>query len=1054
MAAIPFATAAFTPLWVRDAQISPDGKSIVFAYKGDLWLVSSAGGQATRLTTSADYDGTPVWSPDSRQIAFASNRHGNDDVYIMDATGGPARRLTYNSAAETPEAFTPDGKHVVYSASIQAPTASVQFPTSRLSQLYEVPADGKGAPRQSLGVTAQKISYIPDGKGKYLYQDVKGMENEWRKHQHSSVARDIWLYDPASGRHTNLTHREAEDRNPVATKDGYYYLSERDGGSMNVYYSPLSDPSQARAITTFRDHPVRFLSMSDTGTLCYTYDGELYTQSAGGKPSKVAIEITDDYANTPYKLSVPKPSEMTVSPDGKYIAFISRGDVFVTSVEYATTKQISKTPEAETWIAWGDDSKSLYYTSERDGKYTIYKASMGRADDPNIVNATIIEEAPVIKTDSHERAMPKISPDGKKMAFVLDRNIIAVRDMESGKVKNLTDGSTYKQRDGDLKFYWSPDSKWLALEVTDRDPYTDIAILNVEDGTLKNITRSGYFDQQPRWTADGNAILFASEKYGMRNHASWGSMYDVMMVFVNQDAYDNYKLNKEDAEIDKEAKKNLDDDDEDDKTINVELDGIEDRVVRLTPFSSDLLDYVLNADGETLYFLTKSDGNNMLWTRDMREGKVEMLKTVPSTLRAFETSADGKKIFMLGSAMQQFNPSNQKLTPITYSGTMTIDPEAERQFMFDNIVREEAQRFYDKGMHGVDWPKLTDHYRQFLPHINNNHDFTEMLSEMLGELNVSHTGARMYSSSTSNSERTASLGLLYDMTWTGDGLKVTEVLPKGPFGNAGSKVKPGVIIESINGEKITPQNDYTTLLTDIAGQKTLVTIYDPATKERWDEVVKPISSSAMSDLMYKRWVDARAADVDRWSNGRLGYVHIKSMNDAAFRELYSQALGKYNDREGIVVDIRWNGGGRLHEDVEAFLTGEKYLTQMIRGQRSCDMPSRRWNKPSVMLMSEACYSNAHGTPWVYKHQGIGKLVGMPVPGTMTSVNWVDMQDPNMYYGIPVVGYLTAEGNYLENSQLEPDVKVTNSPEDLLSGEDRMLRTAVETLLNDLKTTDK
>ncbi len=215
------------------------------------------------------------------------------------------------------------------------------------------------------------------------------------------------------------------------------------------------------------------------------------------------------------------------------------------------------------------------------------------------------------------------------------------------------------------------------------------------------------------------------------------------------------------------------------------------------------------------------------------------------------------------------------------------------------------------------------------------------------------------------------------------------------------------------------------------------------------EVVTPVSQGAISDLLYRRWVRRRAAQVDSLSNGRLGYVHIESMSDDSFRPMYSALFGKYNNREGVVVDIRWNGGGRMHEDIEALLTGQKYLTQVIRGKDVCEMPSRRWNKPSVMLVAEPCYSNAHGTPWVYQHQKIGKVVGMPVPGTMTSVNWVTMQDPTMIFGIPVIGYRTAEGNYLENTQLEPDVKVANSPESIVTGEDTQLRVAVETLLRQI-----
>ena len=205
----------------------------------------------------------------------------------------------------------------------------------------------------------------------------------------------------------------------------------------------------------------------------------------------------------------------------------------------------------------------------------------------------------------------------------------------------------------------------------------------------------------------------------------------------------------------------------------------------------------------------------------------------------------------------------------------------------------------------------------------------------------------------------------------------------------------------------------------------------------------------MSDLLYKRWVRNRAADVERWSNGRLGYLHIEAMNDDSFRPIYADLLGKYNQCDGVVIDVRFNGGGRMHEDIEVLFSGEKYLTQVVRGVETCDMPSRRWNKPSIMVTCEACYSNAHGTPWVYQHQGIGKVVGMPVPGTMTSVNWVTLQDPSLYFGIPVIGYRTAEGYYLENHQLTPDIIVANDPADIVAGEDAQLRTAVEELLRQI-----
>lgn len=393
------------------------------------------------------------------------------------------------------------------------------------------------------------------------------------------------------------------------------------------------------------------------------------------------------------------------------------------------------------------------------------------------------------------------------------------------------------------------------------------------------------------------------------------------------------------------------------------------------------------------------------------------------------------------------NMASDELKPVTYQAQAKMDLAAEREYMFNHVYKQQKKRFYNTDMHGVDWDAMSAAYRKFLPHIDNNYDFAELLSEWLGELNVSHTGGRYYASG--QSEPTASLGLLFDWNYRDKGMRIAEVIEKGPFDNASTKAKAGIIIEKIDGTEITPEMDYYTLLNDKAKKKTLVSLYNPQTKERWEEVVIPISGSALNTLLYTRWVKQRAADVDRWSGGRLGYVHIESMGDDSFRSVYSDILGKYNNREGIVIDTRFNGGGRLHEDIEILFSGKKYFTQVVRGREACDMPSRRWNKPSIMVTCEANYSNAHGTPWVYRHRNIGKLVGMPVPGTMTSVSWERLQDPSLVFGIPVVGYRLPDGSYLENSQLEPDIKVANSPETIVKGEDTQLKVAVEELLKKL-----
>ena len=1090
LAAVSVGYAAVTPLWMRDARISPDGSEIVFCYKGDIYKVSAQGGTAVQLTTQASYEANPVWSPDGEQIAFASDRNGNFDLFIMSADGGAARRLTYHSASEIPSTFTPDGKYVLFSASIQDPATSALFPTSAMTELYRVPVEG-GNTEQVLGTPAEWVCFDKAGSN-FLYQDRKGFEDEWRKHHTSSIARDIWLYDTQTGEHTNLTNRNGEDRNPVYAPDGksVYFLSERNGGSFNVYSFPLNAPQQVKPVTTFRTHPVRFLSVSDKGTLCYAYDGELYTQLPNSRPQKVKVELVrdDDKDIASFRFSQGATSAC-VSPDGKQVAFIVRGDVFVTSTNYPTTKQITNTPAGESGLSFAPDIRTLVYASERTGNWQLYMAKIIRKEDPNFPNATLIEEEVLLPSKTVERRYPQYSPDGKEIAFIEDRNRLMVLNLETKKVRQVTDGSTWYNTGGGFDYEWSPDGKWFTLEFIGNrhDPYSDIGIVSAQGGAITNLTNSGYMSGSPRWVLDGNAVLFQTERYGMRAHASWGSQQDVMLVFLNQDAYDRYRLSKEDFELLKEFEKEQkkakekdekkknekkkdagkdkkkdgdkdgdngksDKDKESKKEIVVELKGIEDRIVRLTPNSSDLGSAIVSKDGENLYYFSAFEGGYDLWKMNLREKETKRLHKLNTGWVSLSMDKDGN-IFLLGSRnMQKMDAKSDALKPISYQAEMKMDLAAEREAMFDHVYKQQQKRFYNLNMHGVNWDEMSAAYRKFLPHIDNNYDFAELLSEWLGELNVSHTGGRYFANG--KGDVTSNLGLLFDWEYRGKGMRIAEVIEKGPFDHSRTKVKEGCIIEKINGQEISQENDITVLLNNKAGKKTLISLYDPQSKERWEEVVMPISGGRLNGLLYNRWVKQRAAEVEKWSNGRLGYVHIQSMGDGSFRTVYSDILGKYNNCEGIVIDTRFNGGGRLHEEIEILFSGQKYFTQVVRGREACDMPSRRWNKPSIMLQCEANYSNAHGTPWVYKHRNIGRLVGMPVPGTMTSVSWETLQDPSLVFGIPIVGYRLADGSYLENSQLEPDIKVANSPETVVKGEDIQLKAAVGELLKEIDSKKK
>lgn len=1067
------------PLWMRHNVISPQGDKIAFCYKGDVYVVNAQGGKALQITTNAAYDGDPIWSPDGKQIAFSTDRNGNFDVYLVSAEGGVAKRITTNSATEIPLAFSPDGKEIYFTAQIQKAAENVQFASGWITELYKVSTEG-GRPEQVVAVPVSSMSFDKDGKS-FLYYDRKGSENVWRKHHVSSVARDVVYYNAKKKTHTILTTNVGEDRDPRYLP-GYkdvVFLSERNNGSFNVFKAPANNLEQVEAVTHFKTHPVRFLSVANNGLLCYGYMGEIYTQRIGGEPQKVNVEIVNDQAEEQLvKQDFKGAGNFALSNDGKLIAFVSRGEVFVTGVdEYATTKQITHTPQAERSPSFSKDGRTLVYASERDGYWNLYQATIERKEDYNFAYATLIDEKPLFDNDGIERSNPDYSPDGKEIAFIENRNILKVYNIESKKVRQITDGT---QHYGSIGYEWSPDGKWFAITLIThmRDPYSDVAIVSASGDKKKyNITESAYFDDDPQWVLDGNAILFNSDRYGMRSHASWGSQRDAFIAFLNQEAYDKFRLNKEEYALLKEQEKGKKDDKKDEpkkeeksdkkkdkkdgpstgsgtsndekpkesKKIEVDLEHLQDRVIRLTPMSSNLSGMALSKDGEKLYFMTSFEKGYDLWEMDVREKSMKITKKMGQGGAHLVVKDDN--IFLLSGGNLQKVDKGGKSTPIKFDATMELDLAAEREYMFNHVFLQTEKRFFMKDHHGVDLDMMKEAYQPFLAHINNNYDFSEMLSEILGELNVSHTGSG-YRPSSRGGDATAEFGVLLDLDYKGDGLKIAEVVEGGPFDKKNSKVKAGSIIQKIDGVEITKGMDYYPLLNNKRDKTVLVTISDGG--KTWDETVKPISHGAMNELLYNRWVKHNEETVEKLSNGRLGYVHIRSMGDASYRDVYSQILGKYNLCDGIVIDTRFNGGGRLHEDIEILFSGEKYLEQVVNDSVACVMPSRRYNKPSVMIIGEANYSNAHGTPWVYKYKKMGSLVGMPVPGTMSSVTWETLQDPSLYFGLPVVGYRTEQGNWLENTQLEPDVKVRNTPEKMAAGVDEQLEAAVKELMKEVK----
>lgn len=1048
-------------LWMRYPSISPDGKTIAFGYKGDLFTVSREGGRATQLTTHPGYDGQPKWSPDSKTIAFASDREGGMDVYTVAATGGTPTRLTLNSGSEIPLCFTPDGEKVLYKASILPEAGYTQFPSG--GQIYTVSVNG-GRPEQFMSFDANDIQFNKAGD-KIIYHDYKGYEDNWRKHHTSSVTRDIWMHDLKTGKYTNITNKQVEDRNPVFTdnEQGILFLSER-FGNFNICQLSLDNPAEVKQITKHAKHPVRFLSKANDGTLCYFFNGEIYTLKEGGQPEKVAINIVTDQIEPAMTLNNTGSgaTEMALSPNGKEVAFIVRGDVFVTSVDYATTKRITNTATQERSVSFSPDGRSLVYAGERNGNWNVYTASLADTSDKAFTYAKEIKEEQITKgkTACFE---PSFSPDGKEIAYLENRTEIKVINLKDQKIRTVLEGKyNYSYSDGDQWYQWSPDGKWILAQYFEKGGWqnTDVALVKADgSGEIHNLTNSGYSDAHPKWMMDGKAIIWFSDRNGFRSHGSWGAYYDAYALFLDPEAWEGFKMNKEEAALalenkkgeDKKEKKEVKKGEEAKKLpeVKIEFNNLEDRLAKLTINSSQLSDAILTKDAGKLYYLTSFEGGDDLWVRDFKERTTKILSKLDKNGGSIEMDKEGKNIYLLsGGQISKIDISNGSSKPVSYSAELELKQPAERDYIFGHAWQQVVDKFYDPAIQGVDWDFYKNEYARFLPHVNNNYDFAELLGELLGELNASHTGASYRA--TNKAPQTATLGAFFDNSYRGDGLSVKEIIEKGPLTVAGSKIKEGVIIEEINHNKIVAETDYFTFLNNQAGKRTLLSLYNPTTKERWEEFVKPISAGAQNGLLYKRWVKQRKELVDKLSGGKIGYVHIQGMNSESFREIYADIFGRYRNKEAIILDTRYNGGGWLHEDLAIMLSGKKFAEFVPRGQYIGQDPFAQWTKPSAVVMSESNYSNAHGFPWVYKELGIGKLVGMPVPGTMTAVWWETQQDPSLVFGIPQVGMKDNQGRFLENLQLEPDIKVTNDPESALKGRDLQIEAAVESLLKEIK----
>ncbi len=1056
--AAPAVAAAVDPQWLRYPAISPDGAQVAFSYQGQIWVVPANGGEAVSLTAATAYSSHPVWSPDGDRIAFASTRHGNADVFVMPVEGGEALRLTYHSEPDLPMAFSPDGAEVYFSSTrIGDPRASADDSVHGLYRSnaapHAVPVEGGRARR--LWPTAA-LDIAPDTSGsQFLYAgDPGSLEDPWRKHQVSAAAQDVWLFDSATGSHRQITEWRGEDRDPSWLPDGgMAWLSER-SGSFNVWRQGL-DGGEAEQLTHHETWPVRFLSAANDGTLAYAWDGGLWRLIPGAEPERIGVRIRQDsLVGGRQVLQVnDQVSEIAVSPDGSEIALVARGEVFVTATATGATRRVTDTPALERFIAWAPDGRRLAYASERDGTWDIVEASLTRDADEGFSGAAPLDEKTLVggETDDFQ---PLYSPDGDRIAYLRNRTELRVHDIAAGtSVSVLPADATYSYYDGDRSFAWSPDGKWLTVELG-YGPMAEIGLADAA-GVAEpvNISLNGFTDQHPAVSADGNIVLWTSDRFGLRAIHGETESNDVYAAFLTGEAYTEFRNPTQAAETESTGE-------EPEKTSVAtatpgsaspypDLDGLEHRGTRLTPFSARIVYFQLAPDNRTLYFVVdQPNGTSVGYAVNAGAPAVRTMftrPTVPGTQYGMDAAAQSIFVYAAG-AITRYDAASGEAAPIAFSAEIDRDARAEIAALYEHTHRVTAETFYQADMHGQDWEAIGDHYRRFVPHIIWWEDVVELLAEAVGELNASHQSVSFHAD-VANADATGSLAVYYDDTHRGPGMKIAEVLDGGPADHAGSALTTGAVILAVDGTPITPDIDIYRLLNRKAGREVLLEIAPADGGEAVLETAKPVPQTHETEYAYRHWVAGRRALVEELSGGRLGYVHIRLMNLGGYQAAYGEAFGRYPDAEGLVVDVRANGGGNLHDQLVTMLTGTSDSATVRReGAVVYRNPTGRWARPSAVIADANSYSDGSIFPTLYQVKGIGPVIGEPVPGTGTAVVRPPLVDSRLVYGIPELGFRLRDGRFFENLEVQPDVPVLNDPESIAAGRDLQLEAAVTTLL--------
>jgi tricorn protease len=1053
---------------------------IVFSYLGDIWTADENGQNVQRLTVNRARDVYGRFSPDGKWIAFSSERNGNLDVYLIPVSGGNAKQLTTHSADDTVLGWSSDSRSILFSSN-----RGEDF----MPQLYLVSTEGGAAWKAGTDMGVQ-ASYSPDGQRLAYNQKSQAY---WRKLYRGSFQSDIMIMDVGAKKFTQITDFDGLDSWPMWGRDGFiYFVSDRDGNGLTNIWRVSESGGKADRVTTFKSGDVRWPAISSDGrVIVFEHDFGIWKFDVTSKRAtpitlNIAAETQENLSEVQSFSS--QADDYDLAPSSRRIAFSIHGEIFTAPVEEGDLKQVTDGPARDRNIGYSPDGKWLSYVSDQSGREELFVVPVDGS-----TPAQQITDIDALKLGYNW------SPDSKEIAFSASDDKLR-KLVVATKQTTILDSSRYGSFSAPV---WSPDGKWIAYSKPDASRTTDIFMVAAsgEDKEPHRVTFDSNNEAGPRFGPDGKKLFFLRVESTTGNTPNSVQIYSVLLERQEKDPDDPEEREAETpappaegAEAPAPAARRGPPANRPPREIKVDWAGLKRRTRQVTRMPFPIPNFVVAPDSRTIVFVTTEpagvasvpviysiqDDGRRLTRVTSGQPPTEGADAGPGGGGGFgggvsdlNISRDGRTLFFrerdgiysvplaaapagAGAAAAASAGAGREAgrRRINFNVRVRIDRPAEWAEMFDDGWRTMKYRFYDPKMHGMDWDAMRAKYRPLVEFVGDRQELLNIMNEMIGELNASHTGAAPPPRGpAAGGVSTSHLGIELEPDSTAGRYRVTHVYEEGPADKDWVRVKTGDYLLAIDGKPVKAGDDYWALLNTRLNRKVNVTFNSKAAEDgAWTTRIEAIPAAAYSQLRYERWVKERRKKVDELSGGRIGYLHIQAMNPPSLRR-FEKELREYRNKEAMVIDQRWNGGGNIEQELLAILVQRQYQVWQPRGTEATTRPFAGFFGPKIVLQNWRSASNAEMFPAGFRALGLGKVVGTPTMGAVIGTGSYSLIDGSTVR-TPGIGVFLADTKRtnMENYGVQPDMLVENKPEDVLAGRDRQLEAAVDDLMKQLNGT--